>query len=185
MPLQTGEVTEGEALGTGNDARLALLNAINDQNDLERADEFQNVNDDGSTEAFVVKAPDGTTAPLVDETKPDAEAQAVIDALAAESGAEAPTLSEPQLITRKVNGKDVTRSLDDWLAVASKVEAADQFLAEASRLRNEQAQVPTKADPEPSVDDDLALARAIQMGSEEEAVAALRTLRQPQIGRAH
>jgi hypothetical protein len=40
-------------------------------------------------------------------------------------------------------------------------------------------QAPAKADPAPdTVDDDLAFARALQMGSEEEAAAAVRALRQ-------
>jgi len=178
----------GETIGTGNDARLAFMNRINDQNDEARAEELLDINDDGETEPFVAQHADGTKEQLVDETVKDATADAEIDRLAQESGTEE-TQQQPQMITRKINGKDVTRSVDEWLAIASKVDAADVYLAEAARLRNEQlqkAQASTKVDPEPQqqvVDEDeadLALARAIQMGSEEEAKAAVRAIRKAQ-----
>jgi hypothetical protein len=181
MALEDGTNENGEASGTGNDARVAMLNRINDANDEMRADEFESINDDGTTEKFVVRAAAGDDEALTDDIVADPEADAEIARLAAETGAPE---EQPQMITRKVNGRDITLSLDDWLARASKVEAADQYLREASSLRNEQlqkAKAPAQADPEPepTVDDDLAIARAIQMGTEEEAVAALRTLRQP------
>ena len=80
----------GEALGTSNDARVALLNKINDANDALRADEYANINDDGSTEAFTVQNADGSKDPLADELAPDPEADAEIARLAAESQPPAP-----------------------------------------------------------------------------------------------
>jgi hypothetical protein len=63
------------------------------------------------------------------------------------------------------------------------VEAADQYLAEAARLRQEaegkQQQYQQEEVAARSVEDDLALARAIQMGSEEEAVGAIRKIKAP------
>lgn len=183
MAPEDGTNDTGEAVGTGNDARLALLARINDANDELRADELQSVNDDGTTEAFVARNADGTDEQLTDDTVQDVDATAEIDKLAAETGDPEPA-PQVRMITRKINGRDVTLSEEEWFARASKVEAADRYLAEAAQLRNEQlrkAQTTQQRapEPEPTVDDDLAIARAIQMGTEEEAVAALRTLRQP------
>ena len=182
MTLEDGTNDTGEAVGTGNDARLALLARINDANDEARAEDFASINDDGSTEAFVARNADGTDENLTDDTVQDVDATAEIDRLAAESSDPEPA-AKPRMITRKINGRDVTLSEDEWFARASKVEAADRYLAEAAQLRNEQLRqvqaTPQRAPkPEPTVDDDLAIARAIQMGTEEEAVAALRSLRQ-------
>ncbi len=181
MALEDGTNNDGEVVGSGNDARIALLNRINDANDELRADELYDVNDDGTTGAFVARAADGTDEELTDDTVKDPEVDQAIDKLAQETNDPEP---EPQvrMITKKINGRDVTLSEDEWFARAMKVEAADRYLAEAAQLRNEQlrkVQVPPQRDPEPesSVEDDLAIARAIQMGTEEEAVAALRTLR--------
>lgn len=41
---------------------------------------------------------------------------------------------QPQMITRMVRGKEVTRSVDDWLALATKVDAADSYLEEGRSL---------------------------------------------------
>lgn len=52
-------------------------------------------------------------------------------------GGEAPPAApqaQPQMITRTVRGKAVTRSIDEWLELASKVEAADSYLEEGRSL---------------------------------------------------
>lgn len=89
----------------------------------------------------------------------------------------------------KVHGKEMELTLDELIARAQKVEAADQYLVEAA-----QAYKATQAKPNPSPapapapqapadqpavvsEDDRALARALQIGSEEDAVAAIRKLR--------
>lgn len=167
----------GSVEGTGNDARVAMLNQIADQNDVGGADDLQNINDDGTTEAFAFQHSDGENEPLKDEIVPDADAAEAIDNLAQE-------VDEEERFTVKVNGKEMQLTRDELIARAQKVESADQYLAEAARLRNEQATKakPSVQDAEPQVqaDDDLAIIRAIQMGTEEEAVAALRTLRNSQ-----
>lgn len=78
----------------------------------------------------------------------------------------------------KVNGKEIELTFDEILARAQKVEAADQYLAEAARIAKGQ---PSK-DVEPEVEDrseeeELAIVRAIQMGDEKEALQAIRKLR--------
>lgn len=160
----------GEAVGTGNDARVALLNSIGDNADRERGDEFADVEDDGSTSQFAKPAP--TEVDEEDEAAAQAEATEAARLAAEQAAAET---DAPAKIVRKVNGQDLEIT-DELLVKAQKIAAADQYLAEASRIRNE-AKGTAPAEQEITVDDDLAsVARAIQMGTEEEAVAALRKL---------
>ena len=174
QPQQAEEVSDDNAqIGTNNDARVAMLEQIASQNDNLMVDDFANVNDDGTTEAFSVRSPDGQEQPLTDEIVQDLQANETIEQLAQES-------SPPQRHKIRVNGKDLELSTEELYARAQKIEAADQYLAEAARIRNEALRKPSQPDvsEQQSVDDDLAIARAIQMGTEEEAVAALRSLRQ-------
>jgi hypothetical protein len=171
----------GDAIGTGNDARVALLNSIGDQYDNIRAEDLADINDDGTTTQFV--------APTLDEdeeakaAREEAETEAA--RLAAEQAAAAETPPTTQMITRKINGKDVTLPLEEWLIRAQKVESADEYLQDAARQRKEllrTEQPPAPVVPQGPTKEELAatqlaemrqLARAIQMGTEEEAVAAL------------
>lgn len=164
----------GEAVGTGNDARIAMLNAINDKNDQQHEGDFADVNDDDTTTPFVAGG---------DRSADDAEAQAAADDAAAEAArvqaeADAAQVQQPQRIMRKVNGQDVEIT-EAMLVKAQKIANADVYLQEASRLRNELAtkQLPVKTDAVDPFEAELAdIAKAIQMGTEEEAVAALRKL---------
>ena len=160
-----GDNTSG-AIGTGNDARVALLDALGDANDRGRADELANVNDDGTTEQFVAPTPDESTGDQEQQQFDQLRTQE----LAEESIAHTPN----ERIIRKINGVE-TEITDELIAKAQKIGAADVYLAEAKRLREQLAQ-PAPQKPV-QVEDDLAeVARAIQMGTEEEAVAALRKL---------
>jgi hypothetical protein len=80
----------------------------------------------------------------------------------------------------KVNGKEIELTDEELIARAQKVEAADQYLAQAKR-KSEQAvpsAKPADAPPADTVtDDDLALARALQVGSEEDAARAIAAIR--------
>ena len=145
----------GEAVGTGNDDRLALLASIAEGNDTAHAEDFRDINDDDSLSAF-------EATPKVEE--PAAEV------------VEEPATEPAQLYTIKVNGKEVELTYEQLIERAQKVEAADQYLAEASKLY-QQAQPKPPTPDAPVEEDDAALARAIQMGTEEEAVAAIRKLR--------
>jgi hypothetical protein len=173
----------GDAIGTGNDARIALLNAIGDQYDNIRAEDLADINDDGTTTQFV--------APSLNEEDEEAraareETETEAARLAAANAAE--TQPTTQMITRKINGKDVTLPLEEWLVRAQKVESADEYLQDAARQRKElqrNEQTPEPVVPQGPSTEELAtqrlaemrtLARAIQMGTEEEAVAALAKL---------
>ena len=177
---EAGDTGGGEAIGTGNDARVALLNSIGDSYDQIRGEDLADVNDDGTTSEFVVQRADGGQEDL----DPQPADPAPVDP----APADPVSADTVQMITRKVNGKMVTKSLEEWLVDASKVNAADEYLQDAARLRKEALKV---ADPEqpappqrasqPSPEELAAQrrealrkqARAIQMGTEEEAIAAL------------
>jgi len=163
----------GDAVGSNNDARVALLNQIGLQSEVGRADELADVHDDDSTTPF------------------EADAETVAHLSTDEPPAPQPLTEEPapqplpQMVKLKINGSEVEMPLEEALARAQKVSAADQYLEEAVRLRTAQAAPPpapvapgpTAAEVEAqSLAERRALARAIQMGTEEEAVAAIAKL---------
>jgi hypothetical protein len=86
--------------------------------------------------------PDGDTAFDGDLTRPEnLYGDAAQERLEPEPGADAligdeikPAAPQPQMITRTVRGKPVTRSIDEWLELASKVDAADSYLEEGRSL---------------------------------------------------
>jgi len=85
----------------------------------------------------------------------------------------------PSMHKIKVNGKELELSYEELVERAQKVEAADEYLRKAKELSGPAKH--TQPSPDVVVEeevDDLELVRAIQMGSEEEATAALRKLRQ-------
>lgn len=164
-------------IGTGNDERIARLNAIADQTDSDRAEEFANVNDDGSTEPFVVEA----SAPADEE---QADEQPAAEAEAPEPETEAAAAERKYRI--KVNGKELELTEAQLIERAQKIEAADEYLRQAAEAKRKVEQPPAAAVPavDPNElqrrqdDEDRALVRAIQVGTEEEAAAALRKLRE-------
>ena len=82
----------------------------------------------------------------------------------------------------KVNGQDREFTEAELIERASKTEAADQKFQEAAKLKREAEelrQTPQKDSAKPEVEeDDLALARALQMGSEEEAARVIKKIRE-------
>ncbi len=106
----------GEVLGTGNDERIARLNAIADQADNDRAEELANVNDDGSTEPFRAAA----------EPEPEQEAA---------PEAETPKEPEERRYRLKVNGREVELTEAELVARAQKIESADEYLRQAAETK--------------------------------------------------
>jgi hypothetical protein len=162
-----------ETVGSSNDDRIARLNAIADQTDADRADEFANVNDDGSTEPYAVVSEQTET-----EAAADNEEQPIADAENESSDS-----AEPKRYRIKVNGKELELTEAQLIERAQKIEAADEYLRQAAEARRKLEQI---ARPEVDEDElrrrqdeeDRALVRAIQVGTEEEATAALRKLRE-------
>jgi hypothetical protein len=167
---------DGEVVGTGNDARLKFLAQINDQNDATLADngDLADVNDDGTTSAF------GKPETLSDEEVTQRE----LDRAAAEVNQDEHTEQDEQPKHKiKVNGKELELTTDELIQRAQKVESADTYLKEASqKLRDAEAkearpQLPSTEDAaEKSAEERRALVRAIQMGTEDEAMAAIEKL---------
>lgn len=147
-----------EAIDERNAARLKMYDEIADGNEEALKDEFEDIPDDAHTKF---------------EQSDD------------ETDSHAQNAQESERFQLKVNGKVVELTRDELIARAQKVESADQYLAEASRARTEalrhQHPAPSPDTQAQSVEDDLALVRAIQMGSEEEAVHAIRKLKAPSV----
>jgi hypothetical protein len=151
-----------QAIEERNSARLAMYEQIADSNDEARAAEFEEIPD-------------------------DAHARFQQDDAAGAQNAAATQTDEPaaEKIALKVNGKVIELPLEEVIARAQMVESAHDYLEQAKRIRLDAAHS-TQAAPKPDapakpVEDDLALVRAIQMGSEEEAAQAIRQLRSPTI----
>lgn len=157
----------GGAEGTNNDARIALLNKIGEQSEGAREGEFEEKPE--GDEAAAAQAEADAAALAAQQAADQAEVDAA--ALAASQASEKHKI--------KVNGVEEEMTTEELIAHAQKIRAGDQYLAEAARLRNELAaqRKPPEQDVSEQVDEDTALARAIQMGSEEEAREAIRKLR--------
>jgi hypothetical protein len=179
--IQINEETN-EVVGNQNNARVALLERMNDANDRERAEELMDVMDDGSTAEFVPAPLEAEEGDAVAEPGAEPAEEPGVEPVA-EPVAAAPV----QKIRIKVNGQEFDLTQEELIARAQKVTTADAYLAEAARIRREAEQrlaQSTTQTPAPvvetrSVDEERALVRAIQMGSEEEAIAALRKLNTP------
>ena len=167
--IQVDEDT-GDTIGTQNDARLAMYNKIADSTDTGRASDFMNINDDDTLEKF--------EAPIGDEDAPIGDEDAPIEEVA--PAEEEEVVAAPTKYRIKVNGREMDLTMEELIARAQKVESADQYIAEARAAAKKEAAPPQQSQEEIArlqAEDDLALARAIQMGSEEEAVAAIRKIK--------
>jgi hypothetical protein len=182
--IQAGD----EQTGNANEKRLAKLNAIGLKSDEDRADELVDVHDDDTTSKFVPGQIDDDGNPVVDEAAAAEAAAAAEEKAAAEAraAAEAAAAAEAPPAKRKlkINGVEKEVTEDELLELAQKSAAADDTFQKAAKLR---AEAESLAAPKPpvkdvSADDSaelLALARALQVGTDEEAVAALRKLKAP------
>lgn len=139
----------GEAVGSLNNERLKMFEQIADSADELRAGEMESID-----------APE-----QLEEVREEVKESAP---------------PEIQKYKIKVNGQEREVTLEEMQALAQKVAAADDYLAQSKRAFEESVR-PSRQDavqtPEVEEQDDLAIARALQMGSEEDAVAALRKLR--------
>lgn len=164
-------------VGTGNDARLALFNSIADENDSlieeEAASDFEDKSDQQD--------------PQDDNENDDADDLHLSEDENIEENEEDPQEDQPQVSKKfkiKVNGEEVELTEDEVLSRASKVTAADEYLKQAAELKRQAQEERTSqqkqvSQPSPEDvaksrrDERLALVRAIQMGDEEEALAAV------------
>lgn len=170
---------DGSTVGTANDARLKMYSQINDQNDklLAENGDLASVNDDGTTTAF--RADEN----LTDDEIAARELQRAQDEANQKPADDSGSQNEPVKHKLKVNGQEIELTTEELIERAQKVAAADEYLKEAARLKRESEQqqhtqqqpsVPdVAADP---LEERRALVRAIQMGTEEEAMAAIEKL---------
>jgi hypothetical protein len=120
---------------------------------------------------------------------PEEEAARLAEEQAAADAAAAAGVTQEQMVTLIVDGKEVTKSLSEVLDAGKrflqKDITADERLVEATRILKEAKQVKgiseTQTDTSTTTSvqdaDDAELARAIQLGSDEEARDAIRKLR--------
>lgn len=181
----------GAAVGTGNAARLAMLDRINNANDHVRAVELADVNDDDTTSEFVAELlSDEEQAAREAALQADADGitQTELDRFAEEANLTAPEEPAPVVPKHKikVNGKELELTTEELIERAQKIEAADGYLIEAARIKREAEAArpvlppaPVEPLPEPTMteDEERALVRAIQMGTEDEALHAWRQMK--------
>ena len=131
---------------------------------------------DPETGRFLPKDPEAVaTEPAAEEPA----AEPVAEAAPAAAPEPAPVVVQKYKI--KVNGKEQELTAEEMIARVQKIEAADDYLKQAAQLYKS-AKEPKEPAPEPKApasveEDDAALARAIQTGTEQEAVAAIQKLR--------
>ena len=94
-------------------------------------------------------------------------------------------VEEPVKHKIKVNGRELELSYEELVARAQKVEAADEYLRQAAQaaqiaqtnINKQNTSAPSQDVQDYVEEDDIALVRALQMGDEKEAVAAIRKLK--------
>lgn len=169
-----------DVVGTGNDARLKLMTQINDQNDAASAKngDLADVNDDGTTGTFSASEEKDAG----DEDKDEA-ARIAAEKTTQESAQKKEPEEKSEKYKIKVNGRELELTQQELIERAQKVEAADEYLKDAAKKLREAEEKTTSADAQLSkdvVDAELeerrALVRAIQIGTEEEAMAAIEKL---------
>lgn len=159
---ETTQITP--ATGTGNDARLRMYDSIADNADAVRAEEF---------DALEGEMPPG------DEVRDDEVEELELQPEDTQDEAAA-----PRMFTLKINGREVQMTEAEVIARAQKVEAADEYLKSAAavhRTAQQMAPSPPRDEPRQADFDPLAIARALQMGTEEEAAAAISALVRPSV----
>ena len=174
-------VIPGGAAGVVDQDRLDRLDQLSDkatalyggQEPAEEAPkvtrELVNQPKDPKTGKFMSKDP---------EAEPVAEAPAEVAPEPVAEAAPEPVKAEPELYEIKVNGRTLKLTKDELIARAQKVEAADDYIKQAAQMyRATKEPAPEPKAPVSVEEDDAALARAIQTGTEQEAVAAIQKLR--------
>lgn len=171
-----GGETGGNVIGSGNDEAVAKREAIANHADQDREDQFADVNDDDTTVPFQAdRDPDEIVAEV------DADGNPVVADPEEKPAAETPS-PEVKKFKIKVNGKELELTEDELIERAQKVESADDYLRKAK----ESTKPPVETKPAVTAEDqkrrqdeeDSALVRALQMGTPEEATAAIRKIRE-------
>jgi hypothetical protein len=173
--------TPGGAVGIVDQDRLDRLDQLADKataayggQEPQTPRELVNQPKDPDTGRFLSKDPEATaTEPAAEEPAPEPVAEVVPEPIAAVEPA--PVVQKHKI---KVSGKELELTTEELIARAQKVEAADDYLRQAAQVyKSTKEPAPEPKAPASVEEDDAALARAIQTGTEQEAVAAIQKMR--------
>lgn len=171
--------TDNGVIGNGNEDRLKMMAEINDRNDEQLAGDgdLRGVNDDGTTSDY--DGSDDDREKTDEEIIEEEEDAAALEASEEDDDAE-PVEEEPIVKHKiKVNGKEIELTTQELIERAQKVEAADDYLAQAAKKLRDTDDIPASQElskedaAEKALENKRRFVRAIQVGSEEEAMAAL------------
>jgi hypothetical protein len=181
-----GSNTGGNTVGTQNASRLAMFERMADASEAVRAKEGEvfepiDADVDPNAPAGNPNAPEDPRTIAARLGVPfDQEDEVDVDVAAAK--VEHPEPAKPEDKHKvKINGAEVELTTAELIAKASKVASADVYLQQAKEAADRALALRDNREPSKDVhaveEDDLALARAVQMGTEEEAAQAIRALR--------
>lgn len=166
------------------DKRLALINAIADSADEARVEAKEFLPEDVET---IKSEPVEISAETVPDLAKGYSDPENAEAAPPEPEVESTAVIEPEAVRKfkiRVNGVERELTEEELVERAQKVENADLYLQQAANAVKQAIEapaLPVKDEPPRVDDDDLALARALQMGSEEEAAKAIASLRRPPV----
>jgi hypothetical protein len=163
------------AVGNRNQEMIDRRNLIADQADEERDEDLEDVDDARPPREEEDEEEEET--PERSEDDPEEESE--------EGAPEEEAAPAARKYKIKVNGRELELTEAEMIERAQKVESADDYLRLSSEAFRKSLtappSAPAPADPEAEADtvteEELALARALQMGDEQEAAKAIRRLR--------
>jgi hypothetical protein len=182
-PQTTNGPEPSGAVGVVDQERLDRLDALADKATAQYGGqpepeepkvtrELVNQPKDPKTGKFLSKDPEAEPVAAVE---PVAEEPATEPAAEVAAEPVAPVIQKHKL---KVNGRELELTTEELITRAQKIEAADDYIKQAAQLFKATKEPAATPKAEPSVEeDDAALARAIQTGTEQEAVEAIRKMR--------
>ena len=178
-PQTTGGPEPGGAAGVVDQDRLDRLDQLADKATSQYGGQ-EPVEEPKVTRELVNQPKDPKTGKFLSK---DPEAEPVAEAPVVEAAPEpvAEVAPEPAPVVKhklKVNGRELELTTEEMIARVQKVEAADDYLKQAAQLyKTAKEPAPEPKAPASVEEDDAALARAIQTGTEQEAVEAIKKMR--------
>jgi hypothetical protein len=209
-PNQSQQQDDTDPLGGGTERREPIRRAPQDDIRSQIAARFRRVepeeevpfNGDMSDPAMIYGDVARDLDPLDDDFDDDRDRtldeQSLVGAQDRRISRPDPNADEPRMITRKVRGKDVTMSEDEWLERATRVAAGDSYMEEARAVLDQAKEIragrvaqsrqhpdgeedaSTQQDDPPNLDDDQhpepsfkEIVEKIQFGEVDEAASLL------------
>jgi len=177
-------VIPGGASGVVDQARLDRLDQLSEKASADRGGQDEPAPEPKVSRKMVNQPQDPKTGKFLSkdpEAEPVAEAPAAVEPPAEEPAAEAAPVEQPAPAIKhkiKVNGREQELTTEEMIARVQKIEAADDYLKQAAQLyKSAKEPAPEPKAPASVEEDDAALARALQTGTEQDAIAAIQKLR--------